>query len=43
MEIKETGDSKWAIDLINGPDQIKRQTLQAVRSKPKGQEGEGAC
>jgi hypothetical protein len=23
-EIKETGDSEWAVDLINGSDQIKR-------------------
>jgi len=23
-EIKEAGDSKWTVDLINGPDQIKR-------------------
>jgi len=35
-EVKEIGDSKWAVDLINGPDQIKRQMLQAVRSKSKG-------
>lgn len=27
---------KWAVDLINGPDQIKRQMLKAVRSKSKG-------
>jgi len=26
-EMKETGDSKWVVDFINGPDQIKRQML----------------
>lgn len=24
-ELKETGDSKWAVDLINDSDQIKSQ------------------
>jgi hypothetical protein len=23
-EVKEIGDSKWAVDLINGPDHIRR-------------------
>jgi len=29
-EVKEMGDSKWAVDLINGPDQIKRQSCKLL-------------
>jgi len=29
-EVKEMGDSKWAVDLINGPDQIKRRSCKLL-------------
>ena len=29
-EVKEMGDSKWAVDLINGPNQIKRQSCKLL-------------